>query len=92
MIFSKDTIKVGGLITVPDGFVSKGAGEIVGTTNAGIQVIYNKDGGGASQAFYAYAWLNQMYGDKEPTVENPADTCGCEEAGQPDDLNDKIPF
>lgn len=78
MVFSRESLAVGGMISVPDSFMNKGPGEIVGCTPAGINVMYNKGTGRQALAFYAYDWLNQMYGAYEPPAH--------------DDMNDSVPF
>lgn len=95
MIFSRETLAVGGLIATPDSFVSKEPGEIIGLTNAGIQVLYQKKGGGAQQAFYSYDWLNQQYGnlDSEPpdVIDRAVSMKSCDTSGR-SDMDDAIPF
>ncbi len=80
MIFSTDTMKVGGKVLIPDSMVSKTFfGEIVEVNRLGIKVRYFKNSSKDQMCFYTFHWLRNMYGDK-PKI-NPAE-----------DLNDEIPF
>lgn len=65
MIFSTDTMKVGGKVLVPDSLVSKTFfGEIVEVNRLGIKVRYFKNSSKDQVVFYTFHWLRQMYGPK----------------------------
>lgn len=78
MIFSKDTMQVGGKIALPDSLIAKTCGfdegEIVEVNNASIKVRYDRtpEEKGKIFAIYTFLWLNRTYGGKS--------------------LDDKIPF
>lgn len=79
MIFSKDTMQVGGKIALPDSLIAKTCGfeegEIVEINDSRIKVRYRKEGQESNIfAIYTFRWLNMTYGDNKG------------------DLDDKIPF
>ncbi len=85
MKFNKDSFEVGGKVVIPGSFMnSKEAGEIVGTTEVGINVVYNKNKINKQMAFYSYSWLEQEYGDKPL----PSALAG----DMPDDSLDDLPW
>lgn len=60
MIFSRETMKVGGKIAIPDSHISTEEGEIIDVANVGITVKYR--GHYDQIGFYSFDWLNQQYG------------------------------
>lgn len=83
MIFSEKTLQIGGKMVVPDSFInSKDPCEIISMTHFGVNVVYRKDTDKAQVAFYAYDWLNQMYGPKKIGY-SPTNTSG---------LDDEVPW
>ncbi len=80
MRWEMDSFELGGMVLVPHSFTnSKEPGEIVSLTPVGMGVLYNKGKANQQRAFYAFAFLQQQYGDVHIPAKN-------------DDLNDKIPF
>lgn len=83
MRWDMTSFQVGGTVVVPHSFTnSKEPGEIVSLTPVGMGVLYNKGKPNQQRAFYAFAFLQQQYGDYTHVPPKTAN----------DDLNDSIPF
>ena len=83
MIFNRETMEVGGKISLPDSLIAKTCGfeegEIVEINDSRIKVRYSKEGQKSNIfAIYTFRWLNMTYGDDEDKDKEK--------------LDDKIPF